>query len=218
MSIFASRLTSLNTKEVRRYARGEKLSEEFIDDIVLEAIALVNPKGSFKIFDYDSKNAIIFSDDKKIQLEGKSIKKHLTNCEKVAVLALTVGEDIEKTVSKMSEEGEYARALLLDAAATEAVEEAADAMEKVIDANAKREGFFLTFRFSPGYGDFPIEMQSEILKLSGGQEIGISLTSSLMLIPRKSITAIIGFKKGSCVFLENKCYDCKNINCAYRKV
>ena len=107
-------------------------------------------------------------------------------------MAATVGEAIEKQVTKSFDEGRYSFSVLLDAAATAAVEQVADAMEKTIHNEVKRLGLAMKWRFSPGYGDWPIQQQTEILQLAGGSQIGISLTESLMLMPRKSITAVIG--------------------------
>lgn len=216
MQIFSSRLTELNEKEVRRYARAEKMPQKLIDEAILDALIYINPQGIFNIFDYDYKNSNISFENKRIFLSGNSIKKHLDFCEKVAILSLTIGEDIEKEITHLSEIGEYSHALLLDAAATEAVEEAADLMEKVIKREAERDGFYITSRFSPGYGDFPITMQNEILELSAGKNINISLSSSLMLIPRKSITAIIGFKRENSTSNKKDCKNCNKLDCNFR--
>lgn len=107
-------------------------------------------------------------------------------------MSATIGEDIEDQVTRSFEEGKYSFSMLLDAAATTAIEEVADGMEKNIFNVVKRQGLAMTWRFSPGYGDWPIEQQPEVLSLANGKEIGVSLTEALMLIPRKSITAIIG--------------------------
>lgn len=217
MPIFTPRLTSLNENEVRRYARAEKLDKSLIENVIFDALLYAKPCGIFNIFDYDCKNANIFFENRRIFLPGNSIKKHLDLCEKVTIIAVTVGEDIENTITRLSEEGEYTKALLLDAAATEAVEESADLLEKVIERYAYREGFNMTFRFSPGYGDFPLTMQHDILELSDGSEIGISLTDSLMLMPRKSITALIGFKRENAYRKNNDCDNCNKTDCNFRK-
>lgn len=80
----------------------------------------------------------------------------------------------------------------MDAAATTAVEHVADGIEQAIDQKFNMQGLVRRWRFSPGYGDWPIQAQPEMLRLAKAHEIGISLTSSLMLTPRKSVTAIIG--------------------------
>lgn len=216
MPIFAPRLVNLDENEVIRYARAQKTDKSLISNAVLNALIHAKPQGNYNVFDYDYKSSNIFFENKRILLSGNSIKKHLELCEKIAVIAVTIGKDIDEEITKLSEQGEYVNALLLDAAATEAAEETANELENIISREANREGFNLTSRFSPGYGDFPLEMQKDILKLAEGNEIGITLTSSLMLIPRKSITAIIGFKRGN-KSKTHTCENCNNIDCHYRK-
>ena len=221
MPIYNSPVFSIDAAEARRYAGLQKadFSQQLIDDACTEAQLLLQPRGSWQIYDYDDTRQILHTDasscaplqnaggcqsyqdsqsiqphlpDTCITLRGDSIGRHLTGCCKVIVIAATVGEDIENQVTKSFEEGKYSFSVLLDAAATAAVEQVADAMEKTIQNDVKRLGLAMKWRFSPGYGDWPIQQQTEILDLAGGGKIGISLTESLMLMPRKSITAVIG--------------------------
>lgn len=217
MPTFTPRLTKLDEKEARRYAGAENIKQSLIDSAISDALIYAKPHGIFNIFEYDYINSKITLKDKNIYFIGNSIKKHLYLCEKIAILAVTIGEDIENEITNSSENENYAHALLLDAAATEAVEEAADLSEKIIEREARKEGFYLTSRFSPGYGDFPLTMQKEILELASGDKIGISLTSSLMLIPRKSITAIIGFKRENTIRNNHNCSNCNKLNCNFKK-
>ena len=98
----------------------------------------------------------------------------------------------------------------MDAAATAAVEQAADELEKAIAREVAKESLKMRWRFSPGYGDWKLENQKKFFYVTGAPEIGISLTESLMLVPRKSVTAIIGLEK---VFSDTKNIKHKK-NCA----
>ena len=50
-----------------------------------------------------------------------------------------------------------------------------------------------TFRFSPGYADFPLEVQPKLLEiLDAPRRIGLTVSPSLLLIPTKSVTCILG--------------------------
>ena len=96
-------------------------------------------------------------------------------------------------------------------------------MEKTIFNEVKRQGYMMKWRFSPGYGDWPIQQQPEILELAKGSVIGVSLTESLMLMPRKSITAIIGLYHPApdCPAEPAKkhdCSQCSKLDCLSRKV
>ena len=52
---------------------------------------------------------------------------------------------------------------------------------------------FLTDRFSPGYGDFPMESSKDLVGLlDAGRRIGLTVSQSGILIPRKSVTAVLG--------------------------
>ena len=91
-------------------------------------------------------------------------------------------------------------------------------MEKTIQPRAAAKGYSMRWRFSPGYGDWPIEQQPEMLRLSHAAAIGIHLTTSMMLVPRKSITAIIGLsQKPECTRDEqHHCALCARIDCPAR--
>lgn len=153
--------------------------------------------------------------------EGNSIRDHLKDATYVAVLAVTIGDLTEAASAKSFAQGDYTKGLLLDAAGTTAVEKAANEACLIIDNEAKARGCQLTTRFSPGYGDFAITVQSTILALVGANKINISATSSAMLVPRKSITAVIGLtphKTGiSLSPCTNTCQSCNQINCIARK-
>ena len=214
MPIYNSPIFAIDAAEARRYAGLQKadFSQQLIDEACMEAQLLIQPKGIWQLYDYEATRQLLHNTENPLSLpgtiqpgkdktgtsnnclalHGSSIGRHLTGCCKVIVMAATVGEAIEKQVTKSFEEGRYSFSVLLDAAATAAVEQVADAMEKTIHNEVKRLGLAMKWRFSPGYGDWPIQQQTEILQLAGGSQIGISLTESLMLMPRKSITAVIG--------------------------
>ncbi len=213
-------LMSVDPKETRRYA-GLNKAPNFNKNTVLQAcreiLYVAEPHGSWEIYDYDAKNGIVLADEP-FQLEGKKVTKHLCMAQKVVIMAVTIGEAVEEEISRRFKDGEYTLALLMDAAATTAVEQVADSIEKAVDQKIRMMGLVRRWRFSPGYGDWPIECQPEMLRLSKAAEIGLGVTSSLMLNPRKSVTAIIGLvpkteekppEKQSCKF-------CPNPQCNFR--
>jgi hypothetical protein len=221
MPFFNATLTDLDKKEIKRYAGLAKadFSEKIIDEAATEALILAKPRAVWNIYDYDSKRNLIHAQGKDVSVEGKSITKHLQNSLKVIVFSLTIGEEIENAINSHFKEGIYSHSLILDAAATTAVEAAADLLEKAVSQSVNKEGLYLIQRFSPGYGDFDIHFQPEMLALSDAKSIGISLTESYMLLPRKSITAIIGLtaKQRIQCRAKNNCQNCASLNCISRK-
>ena len=128
----------------------------------------------------------------KLALSGQSIKKHLTGCRACLFLALTLGDGVERAI-RAEQAADMANAVILDALASTLTEQYADAAQAFLAAEAKEAGEFLTPRFSPGYGDLPIALQADFLRLLDAQRaIGLSVSRSGILLPRKSITAIVG--------------------------
>ena len=222
MPIYNAPLLSIDAKETRRYAglMTADFDENLIEAACLEARLLARPKGIWQTYDYDCTTQTVYA-EQPFRIEGKKIGTHLAGAEKVIILAATVGDDIEEHVTKYFAEDRYAYSVLLDAAATTAVEQIADAMEKAIQPKASAQGYTMRWRFSPGYGDWSMEQQPELLRTSKADKIGISLSESLMLIPRKSITAIIGLVREGTgtpkLHSPNGCAACDQLNCPSRK-
>jgi len=223
MPVYNAPLFSIDAAETRRYA-GLQKAVAFDEKKILEACEdtrlLATPKGIWELYDYDCNTQIIHSIPP-CTIQGKKIGQHLAGCEKVIVLSITVGENIEDEITHRFNQGDYSDAVIMDAAATAAVEQLADAMEKAIAPKMAAQGYLMKWRFSPGYGDWPLEQQPDLIRLANANTIGIHLSSSMMLIPRKSITAIIGlYRKRDKEELQqkpNNCIICNQKNCPSRK-
>ena len=149
---------------------------------------------------------------KAIDLPGIAIKKHLTECNGMIVMAVTLGAGIDRLI-RTAQIRDMAEAVLMDSGASVLAEQCADILEEIIHAEnvyggrerggaaaacgAQEQGpmqqTHFTGRYSPGYGDFPVEMQRQLIRaVDGPKNIGLTTNESCILIPRKSITAIIG--------------------------
>ena len=224
MPIYNAQILAIDAAEARRYAglrRAQDFGEKNIRDACEEALLLLNVRGAWKVYAYDGANQLVASEPP-LKIAGKSIVKHLCGCERVICMAVTVGAEIEREVTEKFSRGEYLASVLLDAAATAAVEQAADIMEKNFAAHFAKDGFKLRWRYSPGYGDWALTEQAALFKICGAEQIGLRLTEAMMLEPRKSVTAIIGLEKISA--RENfspakkSCAACYKLDCPARKI
>ncbi|MDR3589271.1 MAG: methionine synthase [Negativicutes bacterium] len=224
MPEFHAPLSSIDKAETRRYAglRGDAaFSDDLLDKACSEALILVKPKGCWERYRYDASTGTIHSLPA-ICLKSHSILRHLADTVEVAVLAVTIGPLLEEAVAEHFAAGDYTFGLLLDSAGSAAVEAVANAVNGLITDQASRSGLSSLFRFSPGYGDWEITDQPQILDLSGGRRLGIEVTASCMLLPRKSVTAVVGLKttKGENTTTGCKpegCQACLQRNCPARK-
>lgn len=125
-------------------------------------------------------------------LTGKSIRKHLEGCNRAVVLAATVSAEADRLIRETSVV-DMAAALAVDALCSAAIEQTCDIAEAEIFGDMPKNA--RTFRFSAGYGDLPIDLQKDFLTyLNAQRRIGLTCTDSYLLMPTKSVTAIIGIR------------------------
>ncbi len=124
-----------------------------------------------------------------IAMDGSTLKKHLHGCGEAYLFAATVGMDAERAIAAAAKLSP-ARAIALDAAGSAAIEAFCDDLCRQLQERSKGK---LRARFSPGYGDLSMHLQGDILHLlDAHRKIGLSITSGDMLVPTKSVTAIVG--------------------------
>ena len=143
---------------------------------------------------YTTKNRLVILDYLKencsTTISAADIKKHLEGCHTAVMMCATIGSEIDKLI-RISQISDMARAVVLDSFASVAVEQVCQKVDEILAE--KYSGKYMTFRFSPGYGDYPIEMQKEYLRiLDAPRKIGLTTGDSCLLVPSKSVTAVLG--------------------------
>ena len=148
---------------------------------------------------------------------SRNLYKNLRDCSRVLVFAATLGTGVDQLLRRYSIL-EMSRAVVLQAAAAAAVEEYCSQVCRKLKEAYESQGWFLRPRFSPGYGDFSLECQPALLHgLEAGKRIGLELTGSFLMMPSKSVTAVMGMsrKPGGCQM--EGCEICGKTDCAYRR-
>lgn len=170
----------IDKNEVLRYlkAKPDENTLKLIEECSDELLKVAKPKTVIKEFALTNNPLAIEG----IPLVGKSIEKFLDGYSTCYLLGATLGIEVDALILK-AQATDMAKAVVLDACAT-------DLIEKVCDSISLKR------RFSAGYGDFPIDFQKDIFRLLDiNRKIGVCLTSSYLLTPTKSVTAIIGGKR-----------------------
>lgn len=223
-------MIELDKKEILRYLgyrRNQELTEtvdQEIQELMIEVQKISNPRYTFRIFECQSneENHTIEVLGTDLLFEGKSIYNHLKHAKKVALLASTLGIEIERKIRQYSLTA-MSKSLILDSCCTEYIEKICDLAECEIEESVAEERLVLNRRFSPGYGDLSLDIQPKFLAtLEADRRIGLNLSESLLMIPRKSVTAIIGlFDDPKLARPRRKklnCTDCwMNQTCNYRR-
>lgn len=181
---------NINKNEILKYLgyRTGEVPADIMEEID-EAISIVNkcarPKYVFRFFDIDDEVL------KEIAV-GRDMAELLRSSFKVILFAVTLGNEIEMEIRKLSFTN-LSMSVVVDATASAAIEAFAEELDKSFQKEFSE--FYLTDRFSPGYGDMPISIQNYFLTaINAKKEIGITTTAEGIMTPRKSITAIMGFR------------------------
>lgn len=212
----------IDRKEALRYMgyRGQRLDDEMeklLDECINEVKDASKENFTYQIFDIERKEEGLYLKGTTLVLQGEDIRSHLSEAEKCAVMAVTLGLEVDKSIAFYSKT-DLVKGLIYDACAAAAVESLCDAVQKKIETEAKSMGLEITSRYSPGYGDFSIEIQKELSKvLKTYERVGLSVNESSIMIPRKSVTAVIGMQREKCGKESHKCKNCKDRYCMFRK-
>lgn len=127
-----------------------------------------------------------------MQVQSSHLEKNLKGCSQVILFGTTLGTAVDRQIHTY-EIVDIARAVVMQACAAVFLEEYCDEMQGRIAEKMAKEQLYLRPRFSPGYGDFSILHQRQILQiLDAAKKIGLTMTESYMLTPTKSVTAVIG--------------------------
>lgn len=151
-----------------------------------------------------------------VVLDGDMAARMLKECDQAAVLVCTLGAEFDRLLLA-TQARDMARAVVLDACAGAYVEAGCDAAQAELQTLVP--GRFLTDRFSPGYGDLSLDVQGPLCALVDAQRrLGVCVTSSRMLDPVKSVTAVIGIARTPQPARVRGCAFCTmSARCALRK-
>ena len=186
----------IDKKEVLRYAKVGVGTIE-CNALLDECIADVADKLSYKVC-YIRLPINICGEEIDLgftRVHSRSLALCLDCCSEIILFCATVGSGIDRLVAKYSLTTP-SRAVMLQALGSERVEALCDAFCADIAAEEAERGCKTKPRFSPGYGDLPLELQRDIFTLlDPAKNIGVTLGADLFMSPIKSVTAIIGIKK-----------------------
>lgn len=115
--------------------------------------------------------------------------------EKLALMALTLGAEISRKISRFFENRDFAQGAMLDAIASQAAEEASQAVERIFferfcDQDSV-EPSPVVLLYSPGYCGWHISGQKALFAFLYPEEIGINLNPSFLMTPLKSISGVL---------------------------
>ncbi|MBR4942072.1 MAG: Vitamin B12 dependent methionine synthase activation subunit [Clostridia bacterium] len=175
----------VNKAEVLRYA-GCKEADDTVSQVLDGCIEVYENKLAdtvcYCVLDVEVKADLC--DFGVFSVRSADLGENLKDCRQAVVFAATLGVEPDRLIIRY---GRLipSRAVILSALADERIEALCDAF--------CRDMGLTRFRFSPGYGDLPLDFQRQIFSLLDcPRKLGLSLNESLLMSPSKSVTAIVG--------------------------
>lgn len=195
----------------------DALTEEKAGRIVTELEKACSYREIYREFAVAQRNDGIYLDDG-IKLEGSDITLHLKDCHRCLLFAATLGAGADGLIRRYSV-SDMASSVLCDSAASVLIESLCDRAEEKLRERYRAEGLFLTGRYSPGYGDLPLETNRIFAdRLDMSRRLGVTVTEDMLMLPRKTVTAILGISEKDTKGHLAGCEGCKLYNdCERRK-
>ena len=213
-------LSQISKSEAARYMGVKGTPDQAVAELLDRAEKIVREKIRPKYVYIETD--VTFTDEgvvlgaMSVSLTGEDIKRHLMGCNRAVIMAATLTQEADKLIRQAAVTN-MAESLAIDCLCSAAVEQVCDRAEEEIFSRCSAP--YRTWRFSPGYGDLPLSLQSSLLlALNAQRRIGLTVTDSSLLIPSKSVTAIIGMSDRPVERGGRGCTICNmRENCAYRE-
>lgn len=207
----------IDRREIIRYMGARELTEELaamLEECLREVEGRLRYAVCWREFPVAVEGDVV--DLTFTRVTSRSLGKQLANCSRVVLFAATVGLELDRLIQRYSRL-QPVKGLMLQAIGAERVEALCDAFNEDIKRQAAEAGEYTRPRFSPGYGDVPLTLQTEIFRvLDCSRKIGLSLNASLLMTPSKSVTAIIGVGCDTPQPDKEKCSACTKGDCIFR--
>ncbi|MFC2000287.1 vitamin B12 dependent-methionine synthase activation domain-containing protein [Chloroflexota bacterium] len=189
-----------------------------VNEYMENAHQLIEPAYSYVIRNVDAVRGSIAVVEEPVIFESQVIARLLERCSMVAVFLVTIGRHLEETAGRLADDDLILQSYVLDAIGSDAVEIVVDYVQDQTRQVAHDDGFVISRRFSPGYCDWDVSQQKVIFQAVNAASIEVLLTDECLMIPKKSISGIIGIgpSEGGLEYY-NPCTTCDRRDCVGRR-
>ena len=193
-------LTTVNRREIAGYLGARQgvmdaALAALVEDCLLELNETVSPRhvsltAALSVENAEAEKPLLSFAG--LRVNTRDLARNLSGCDEVLLFAATIGEGADCVIRKY-ENTKLSRAAVCQAAAAAMIEAYCNTLNAEWKREYEAQGRFLRPRFSCGYGDFALAHQRDFLRvLEMEKRIGVHLNDALLMLPTKSVTAVIG--------------------------
>jgi vitamin B12 dependent methionine synthase, activation domain len=206
MTKTALHIDEIKKEKIIHYGIQRNISEmdgTAIDKAITCILDFAEPRGLYEELPYDIPSHT-FLGRQPFGVEGVQILPFLKQAEIIVAMTATLGKKVDAAIDNLFLEQKFTEGMILDCTAAAALESLLNKLTEIIDITYSRDELKTAWRVCPGEGDFPLSQQVSILTALDSTKIGITVSKSRMIEPRKTITALSGLRSlqkmcnGSC--------------------
>lgn len=188
----------IDIDEAKRFMGYGGITADKIDarqDILISELAAlmektIKPAAVWRVFGLEFTESGVKLTGTELVFEGKDIRKHLDGCDRCVLLCATASAKADELIRRKQAE-DMEQGFITDCLGSAAVEAVCNSLER--ELKERLHDTYMTWRFSPGYGDLPLSVQPQLLAvLDAPKRAGVTCLDSLLMVPSKSVTAVIG--------------------------
>ena len=174
---------------------GEPAMEKAIGAAIEEGYRMIEGKGVYRTLEITGiEERRVLTRETSTLFVGEKMVKLLKHCDYATLIVATIGPRIEEEVDRLSGP-EPAHAYFLERVGAWMADYMGIWLDRMLEREIVRAGYMRTYRFGVGYGDWPLSSQTEVMALTSAHQIGITLNEAFIMIPRLSVSAVIGWQR-----------------------
>jgi hypothetical protein len=205
---------------IRRRKTLTRTTQRRVDNLYKPLLDCLSPRVIWKIHTIRSVDGAGVSLEDGVFFQSRKMARSLAGADRLVCFVATVGRAVDEMIEAAMSEGDIADSYIMDAMGSGAVECTADTFQNDLVDNMLTQPYDAGLRFSPGYCDWPLAEQEKIFELLDCREIGVTLSDSALMAPRKSVSAVFGLYDKTADRVRpkaNPCNNCGKKDCIARR-
>lgn len=181
---------------------------------------LIKPRLHFKKHKIQTISPGVVQLESDHRLKSSKLSRTMRGSQEIVCFVGTIGKAIEKEINKLMNQKRLSEAYVLDAMGSVMVEDLVEQFQSQLHKHYKAQNKAVSLPFSPGYCDWPVTEQKKLFQLMEPQQVGVELTDTCLMKPRKSISGVVGLfsaEGGRELGNYNPCLDCQKLDCTARR-
>lgn len=210
----------INRREIYRYlgygkSMPDDVTKQNIEQCIEEELSVISPRHVYREFDLEMEGDLVKAGN--ITFKSSNLSKNLLGCDKIILFAATLGNGPDRLMNKYQKLS-ISKAAICQAVAAAIIEEYCDECQRSIEELEAERGYYVRPRYSPGYGDLSLKVQEDLISaINAYKAIGLTLSDGNVMIPEKSVTALMGLSQVNLRCHVHGCETCDKTDCNFRR-